>query len=236
MRLKNIVSVSLISLFFPLLLRALPQDQENFLDFEDAEGSVDFLLGDPPNQIQFIGFTVETLEDPSLLHSGTKAITLGPGQEGKIFTRKGIAEIEFYVVENTGAGKIEVRERDTDATGQEVFELTQQGVFTGFPNSINPEYNPPLQRIVAFSGNFLDESDLNYIDGMNEIKFLNVTGKLAIDDVGYTLIDGPRNNTVFTFFSEFQPTSDDITIGTSPFTATFSGADISQEAEDLLGF
>ena len=71
---------------------------------------------------------------------------------------------------------------------------------------------------------------------MNEIKFVNVTGKLAIDDVGYTLIDGPRNNTVFTFFSEFQPTGDDFTVGTSPFSATFSGADISQEAEDVLLF
>ena len=76
---KKIVSVSLIALFFPLLLRALPQDQEIFLDFEDAEGSGDFLLGAPPNDIQFIGFTVETLENPTLLHSGTKAITLGPG-------------------------------------------------------------------------------------------------------------------------------------------------------------
>ena len=235
MHLKNIVSVLLISLFFPFLLRALPQDQENFLDFEDAEGSGDILLGDPPNEIQFIGFTVETLEDPSLLHSGTKALTLGPGQEGKIFTRKGIAEIEFYVAETAGAGKIEVRELVSTATGED-FPLSQQGVFTGFPNSINPDSNPPLQRIVAFSGNFLDESDLNYIDGMNEIKFLNVTGKLVVDDVGYTLIDGPRNNTVFTFFSEFLPTSEDITVGTSPFSATFSGADISQEGEDLLQF
>ena len=64
MRLKIIVLVSLIALFFPLLLRALPQDQEVFLDFEDVEDSVDFLLGTPPNDIQFIGFTVETLEDP----------------------------------------------------------------------------------------------------------------------------------------------------------------------------
>ncbi len=236
MHLKGIVSVLLISLSFPLLLQALPQDQENFLDFENAEGSVDFLLGDPPNDIQFIGFTVETLEDPSLLHSGTKAITLGPGQEGKIFTRKGIAEIEFYVAENAGGGKLEVRQRQTSGTGQEVFNLSQQGSFTGFPNSINPDSNPPLQRIVAFSGDFQDLTDLNYNDGMNELKFFNVTGKLSIDDVGYTLIDGPSNNTVFTFFSEFQPTSEDITVGTSPFSATFSGGDVSQESEDDLQF
>ena len=236
MRIKNLVSVSLISLFFPLLLRALPQDQEKFLDFEDAEGSVDFLLGDPPNQIQFIGFTVETLEDPSLLHSGTKAITLGPGQEGKIFTRKGISEIEFYAAESTGGGKYEVRESGTSGTGQEIFTLSQQGSFTGLPNSINPESNPPLQKLVAFSGFFQDLDDLNYFDGIIEIKFINVTGKLSIDDVGYTLIDGPANNTVFTFFSEIDPTSEDFTIGTSPFSATFSGGDISQESEDDLQF
>ncbi len=234
MRLRNIVFVSLISLSFPLLLRALPQDQEIFLDFEDAEGSVDFLLGTPPNDIQFIGFTVETLEDPSLLHSGTKALTLGPGQEGKIFTRKGIAEIEFYVAETAGAGKIEVREITVDIVGVELIELTQQGVFTGFPTSINPDSNPALQRIVAFSGNFFDETDLNYIDGMNEIKFLNVSGTLVIDDVGYTLIDGPRNNTVFTFFSEFPESNKDITLGTSPITATFSGADLSEETSPPL--
>ncbi len=236
MRIKNLVSISLISLLFPLLLRALPQDQEVFLDFEDAEGSGDFLLGDPPNDIQFIGFTVETLEDPSLLHSGTKAITLGPGQEGKIFTRKGIAEIEFYAAESTGGGKYEVRERGTSGTGQEVFYFSQQGSFTGLPNSINPESNPPLQSLVAFSGFFQDLTDLNYADGMNEIKFFNVTGKLAIDDVGYTLIDGPSNNTVFTFFSEFPPSGDDITVGSSPFSATFSGGDISQESETPLNF
>ncbi len=237
MRFRNLVFILLIALSLPFQLSAFPQDLENFLDFEDAEGSVDFLLGDPPNQIQFIGFTVETLEDPNLLHSGTKALTLGPGQEGKIFTRKGIAEIEFYVAENTGAGKIEVRQRNPFDTSREVFELTHQNaVITGLPTSINPESNPPLQRLVGFSGNFLDESDLNYIDGMNEIKFINVTGKLVVDDVGYTLIDGPRNNTVFTFFSEFQPTSDDITVGTSPFSATFSGADISNELELQLEF
>ena len=234
MRIKNLVSVSLISLLFPLLLRALPQDQEVFLDFEDAEGSVDFLLGDPPNDIQFIGFTIETLEDPSLLHSGTKALTLGPGQEGKIFTRKGIAEIEFYVAETAGAGKIEVREITVDIVGVELIELTQQGVFTGFPTSINPDSNPALQRIVAFSGNFFDETDLNYIDGMNEIKFLNVSGTLVVDDVGYTLIDGPRNNSVFTFFSEFPESNNDITLGTSPITATFSGADLSEETSPPL--
>ncbi len=235
MHLKSIVSVWLISLFFPLLLlRAIPQDQEVFLDFEDAEGSVDFSLGDPPFDIRFIGFTVETLEDPSLLHSGTKALTLGPGQEGKIFTEKGIAEIEFYAAESTGAGKYEIRSIQLSDTSQIVFGInSMSGIITGLPQSISPDTNPPLQRAVAFSGFFQDLEDLNYFDGMHEIKFLNVTGKLSIDDLGFTFVDGPTNNTVFTYFREFPQTTDDITLGVSPFSATFSGGAVSQEAEEL---
>ncbi len=71
---KSYLTTLIIFVTSPALLTAAPQDQQVFLDFEDAEGSGDFLLGDPPNQIQFIGFTVETLEDPSLLHSGTKLV------------------------------------------------------------------------------------------------------------------------------------------------------------------
>ncbi len=240
MRIKNLVSVSLISLLFPLLLIALPQDQEVFLDFEDAEGSVDFTLGDPPNDVRFIGFTVETLEDPNLLHSGSKAITLGPGEEGKIFTNKGIAEIEFYVAENTGAGKIEVRgtidTRDIPQGRDEFYLVNPQGVVTGLPTSINPDTNPSPQRFVAFSGAFLDESDLNLFDGMRELKFVNVTGKLVIDDVGYTLVDGPTNNTAFTTFEEFPEGFQDNVVGVSPFTATFTDGFIFIAGEDPTFF
>ena len=226
MRLKNIVSVWLISLSLPLLLRALPQDQEVFLDFEDAEGSGDFTLVDPPNDVRFIGFTVETLEDPSLLHSGTKALTLGPGQEGKIFTDRGIAEIEFFVAENTGAGRIEVRGTNDNPNLQtqhdDFFLVNPQGVVNGLPTSINPDTNPSPQVFIAFSGAFLDTSDLNLFDGMREIKFVNVTGKLVIDDVGYTLIDGPTNNTYFVNFDEFPAGFQDNVVGVSPTTATFT--------------
>ena len=111
MNCKNLISTLINSFFLFVHLSALPQDQEVFLDFEDADGSADFTLGEPPNDIRFIGFTVETLEDTSLLHSGSRALTLGPGQEGKIFTEKGIQLLEFYVAESTGAGKIEIRGR-----------------------------------------------------------------------------------------------------------------------------
>ena len=239
MQLKKIVLVSLISLLFPLILRALPQDQEVFLDFEDAEGTVDFSLGDPPNDIRFIGFTVETLEDPNLLHSGSKAITLGPGQEGKIFTDKGIFEIEFYVAENTGAGRIEVR-GTVDIAESEVhddfFLVNPQGVVNGLPSSINPDTNPSPQGFTAFSQDFLDTTDLNLFDGMREVKFTNVTGKLVIDDVGYTLVDGPTNNTVFTTFSEFPEGFQDNVVGVSPNTASFTDGFIFIAAEEPANF
>ncbi len=231
MDLKNLIFL----LIFPSLLSvhftALAQDQEVFLDFENAEGSVDFTLGEPPNDIRFIGFTVETLEDSSLLHSGSRALTLGPGEEGKIFTEKGIAEIEFYVAESTGAGKIEIRGR-VDEDRRELVDIREDfflsnpnGVVNGLPASISPGANPPLQRFVAFSGNFFDDTDLNFVYGMKEIKFVNVTGKLSIDDVSYTLIDGPTNNTVYSDFNEFVDKDtgfDDFIVGASPYSATFS--------------
>ena len=179
--------------------------------------------------MKMIGFKVETLEDPSLLHSGSKAITLGPGEEGKIFTERGIGEIEFYAAETTGAGKIEVRGIETNAQGVDnlYFIFSPEYVVTGLPTSINPDSNPLVQRFDAFIKDFqyINSSSGAYFEGMGEIKFFNVTGKLVIDDLGFTLSDEPRNNTVFTTFPDLQGGSvsvDDITIGSSPFTATFS--------------
>ena len=80
----------LIASSLPLLLSALPQDLEVFTDFEDINGEGEFFIGEEPNRVTVLGFKVETLEDPSLLHSGSKAITLGPGQEGKIFSQRGM--------------------------------------------------------------------------------------------------------------------------------------------------
>ncbi len=232
MRLKNLVLVSLISLFLPILLRALPQDQENFFDFEDAEGSGDFRLGEPPNDIQFIGFTIETLEDPALLHSGSKALTLGPGQEGRIVSNRGIATIEFYAAESTGGGKIEVRGlvNPIEFGGSDSFAtvtvIGNNGEVEGLPANINLGANPPLQSFVADSGDFLDDTDLEFLEGIKEVKILNVSGKFSIDDLGYTLTNKPSNSSVYTRFDEFgvgAGLSGPITIGTSPHTATFDG-------------
>lgn len=82
MHINKRVFVSLISLSFPLLLRALPEDHEVFTDFENINGDGEFFIGEVPNRVKFIGFKVETLEDPYLLHSGSRAITLAPGEEG----------------------------------------------------------------------------------------------------------------------------------------------------------
>ena len=213
---------------------ALPQDQEIFLDFENAEGSGDFTLGEPPNTIQFVGFTVETLDDPALLHSGTKAITLGPGQEGKIISQRGINTLEFYAAESTGGGKVEVRGDKNSVGGRAggigkvITVIGDNGEVVGLPANISPGANPALQSFIADSGNFLDATDLEFLEGIKEVKILNVTGKLSIDDLGYTPTDKPVNNTVYTRFEldegfgvgdgRLEPFS----IGTSPYTATFT--------------
>ncbi len=235
MKLKKFLPVTSALLIFPLFLQAAPQDQEVFLDFEGAEGSGQFTLGEPPNDIQFLGFTIETLEDPTLLHSGTKALTLGPSQEGRIVSSRGINTIEFYAAESTGGGKIEIRgdaNSEGGLAGGLPFVTTvigENGEVEGLPANISPGANPPLQSFVADSGNFLDGTDQEFIEGIKEIKFLNVTAKLSIDDLGYTITDKPANNSVYTQFEEFgvgSGLSGPITIGASPNSATFDGGQI----------
>jgi len=198
MNFKNqLLFFCLLIIALPLFLYGLPQDLEVFTDFEDINGEGEFFIGEEPNRIKIIGFKVETLEDPSLLHSGSKALTLGPGEEGKIFFEKGIAEIEFYVAENTGAGKIEARGWLSSLTNGFGIHLLPNAedegyVVTGLPTSINPDINPPVQRFVAVSEDFRRiDPFTEYFDGMVEIKFFNVAGKLVIDDLGFTLSDLP---------------------------------------------
>ena len=230
----KIFTILILLLCLPASLYALPQDQEVFLDFEDAEGSGDFTLGEPPNTIQFVGFTVETLEDPALLHSGTKAITLGPGQEGKIISFRGINTLEFYAAESTGGGKIEIRGDKNSEGGlaggfpEVITVIGDNGEVVGLPANISPGANPVLQSFLADSGNFLDATDLEFLEGIKEVRILNVTGKFSIDDLGYTPTDKPVNNTVYTRFESSEGFGvgdgalEPITIGTSPYTATFT--------------
>ncbi len=235
MRTKNLVSLSLIYLLFPVLLSALPQDLEVFTDFEDISGEGQFFIGEEPNRVKLVGFTVETLEDPALLHSGTKAITLGPGQEGVIVSERGLDEIQFYAAENTGAGKIEYRGNYILADGTIGIILADNGVIDGLPNNISPGANPPLQSGIADSGIFIDNDDFDFIDGIREIKIKNVTGKFSIDDLGFTLTSRPSNNTVYTYFDEFSVglgQFEPIVIGTSPYTASFEGGIIMSRASE----
>ena len=236
----------LTSLVFTGWLSAQPQSLETFFDFEnESVTGTDFILGVEPNTIRFIGFTLETLEDPSLLHSGIKALTLGPGEEGRIINERGIAEIQFYVAENTGAGKIEARGPGFIPRAARDFQPVElillpppQYVATSLPTSINPDSNPPVQRFVAVREDIqaILHPFNDYFDGMTEIKFINVTGKLVIDDLGFTLTGEPRNNTVYTTFNELPPGGDalggdELTIGSSPFTATFSNGFV-----EILGY
>ncbi len=237
---KKLVSLSLISLMLPVMLSALPQDLEVFTDFENISGEGDFYIGEFPDRIRLIGFTVETLEDPALLHSGSKAITLGPGQEGIIVSERGLDEIQFYAGENTGAGKIEYRGNYEVASGSGFgtsigLILADNGVVDGLPNNISPGANPPLQGGISDSGVFFDNDDFDFIDGIREIKIKDVTGKLSIDDLGFTTTSRPSNNTVYTYFDEFSVGTgqfEPIVIGTSPYTATLEGGIIMSRAAE----
>ena len=231
MRKKNLVSISLISLVLPALLSALPQELEVFTDFEDISGGGEFFIGEEPNRIKLVGFTVETLDDPALLHSGTKAITLGPGQEGVIVSERGIQLLQFYAGESTGAGRIELRGNiDFQQNAEIILVIAENnGIVEGLPTDISPSANPPLQSFVADSNIFFDTTDFNFLDGIKEIKFKNVSGKFSLDDLGFTLTDRSSNNTVFTTFEEFsvgEGSMAPLIIGESPNSATFDGGEI----------
>ena len=231
---KNTLTLIIFSVFSPLLLIALPQDLEIFTDFENVSGEGTIFIGEEPNVITLVGFTVETLEDPAQLHSGTKALTLGPGQEGQIISNRGLQFLQLYAGETTGAGRIEVRgiknigfndgtDRHTDLVlgGDDA-----NGVVEGLPANISPGANPTLYSWVGDSGSFFDTTDLDFHSGIQNVKFLNVTGKLVIDDLGFTLTDFPSNNTVYEEFDtygagdgEFEP----IILGMPPYIATIEG-------------
>ncbi len=225
----KIIPLLILLLYLPVHLSALPQDLEVFTDFEDISGEGEFFIGEEPNRVKLVGFTVETLEDPALLHSGTKAITLGPGQEGVIVSERGIDEIQFYAAENTGAGRIEPRGNFPFEGLIFVLVLADNGIVEGLPTNISPGANPPLQSFVSDSDMFLDSADFDFLDGIKELKVKNVSGKFSLDDLGFTITERPSNNTVFTTFEEFSVGAGltaPIIVGESPNSATFDGGSI----------
>ncbi len=219
----KLLSGLLIYFGIPVLLHALPQDLDTFFDFENitAEGS-DFTIGQSPFTVRVINFTLETVENPSLTHSGTKALVLVPGaQEGKILFERGVNLVQFYAAETNGSGRLELRDKN-------FFTLAEQGLVVGLPADISPGANPPFQSFVSFSGDIADTTDLNYTAGIKEIKVVNVTGQFSIDDLGFTYSEGPPNNTVFEDFegAAGNPVFANLanfTLGQPPFTASFTG-------------
>ena len=237
MLLKRSLAFFILSLLSPVLLIALPQDLEIFTDFENVSGEGTIFIGVEPSVVTLIGFTVETLEDPAQLHSGTKALTLGPGQEGRIVSNRGLQFLQFYAGESTGGGKIEVRGVKNVGSSQGSDRHTElvlggtdaNAVIEGLPANISPGANPTLYSWVGDSGNFFDVTDLDFLSGIKDVKLFNVTGKLVIDDLGFTLTDFPSNNTVYEEFDSFgvgEGLQAPIIIGTPPNTATLEGGSI----------
>ena len=225
MYLKNIVSFLLISLTFPAVISALPQDLDTYFDFENETATgTDFILGVEPFTIRVIGFTLETVDNLALAHSGNKALVLEAGQEGIIILERGANLLQFYAAETTGGGRLELRERNR-------FVLRTNGLIEGLPANISSGANPPLQSFVGFSGDINDDTDLTFTSGVLEIKIINVSGRAAIDDLGFTYTVGPPNNTIFQDFEniigkpEFKSpnTRVNFTIGEPPYTASFTG-------------
>ena len=154
---KNIHKLYLVALFIlplPFILYAAPEDLDTFYDFEDVEGEGTLYIGQPPNNITVTGFTLQPIDNPALYHSGTKALILGPGQEGKIIFERGVQNLQFYAADSDGGGRIELRDRNR-------IQLAEQGVVEGLPTNISPGANPQLQSFVAFNTDIMVTSDLN---------------------------------------------------------------------------
>ncbi len=195
-------------------------------DFENdtAEGT-EFIIGQSPTSIHVINFTLETVENPALAHSGTKALVLVPGAtEGKIIMERGVQDLQFYVADTQGGGRVELRDKN-------FLVLHENGVVNGFPADISSGANPPAQNFVAFNSDIFVTTDLNYTNGIKEIKIVNPSGQISLDDLTFTNVIGPPNNI---FFEDFSVLSNhpifkvpvnraNFTLGQSPVTATFSG-------------
>jgi hypothetical protein len=232
-----IILFYLISLnFLQVHLFGLPEDQNVFFDFEEitAEGT-DFTIGVPPNTIRVIGFTLQDVENPNLAHSGSRALVLDPSvSDHKILFERGVNLLQFYATDTLGGGRIELRDKNFSV-------ITAQGTVIGLPTNISPGANPPLQSFVAFSGNAADPNDLNFTNGIKELKIINASGQFAIDDIGFTYMVGPPDNTVFDDFEGLQLSNPvfanraNFTLGVSPVSATFTGG-LVQSASGLTRY
>ena len=176
-----------------------------------------------------INFFLETVTDPALAHSGTQALVLVPGAtEGKILFERGVQELKFYAADTEGGSRIELRDKN-------FIILAEPGVVDGLPANISLGANPPLQSFIAFNRDTNVTTDLNFTNGIKEIKIVNPGGSVALDDLGFSYVDGPPDNTVFEDFSglDNHPIFStfvnrvNFTLGTPPVTATFTGGIVS---------
>ena len=195
-------------------------------DFEnDTAGGTEFIIGQSPTSIHVINFTLETVENPALAHSGTKALVLVPGAtEGKILMERGVQDLQFYVADTQGGGRLELRDKN--------FQVTHEnGIVNGFSADISPGANPPAQNFVAFNSDIFVTTDLNFTNGIKEIKIVNPSGQVSIDDLTFTNTAGPPNNIFFEDFPDLgnhpifkiPVNRTNFTLGQSPVTATFTG-------------
>jgi hypothetical protein len=140
------------------MLSAQPQTLDTFFDFENvtAEGS-EFIIGEAPFTIRIIGFTLQDVENPSLAHSGSRALVLDPNvSDHKILFERGVNLLQFYATDTLGGGRIELRDKN-------FLTLATAGVVNGLPTT------PGLQSFVAFSGDVQDLTDLNFTSGITEV-------------------------------------------------------------------
>ncbi len=236
MKYRNLLTVLVLSLGHSLALNAAPQDLNTFFDFENVTGEgAEFIIGESPNSIRVIGFDLLSVGNPALYHSGSKALMLSAGvAEGKILFERGVNSLQFYAVDTGGGGRIELRDKNFAV-------LSQQGTVTGLPTNISPGANPLLQSFVAFSGTAADPTDLDFTNGITELKIINATGQVAIDDLGFSYVVGPPDNTVYDDFEGLQFGSPvfanraNFTLGTSPVSATFTGG-LVQSASGLTRY
>ncbi len=209
-----------VSFSVSAILNAQPESLDTLYDFENitADGS-DFTIGEAPFTIRVIGYTLQDVENPTLAHSGNRALVLDPSApEHKILFERGVNLLQFYAVDTAGGSKIELRDKNF------IF-LADEGVVNGLPTTHG------LQSFVSFSGDIQDLTDLNFTNGIKEIKLVNPGGQVAIDDLGFTYVEGPPNNTVYEDFTDLNnhPIFKDFskranfTLGVSPYSATFTG-------------
>ncbi len=106
MLLKKSLAFIIASVLSPVLLIALPQDLEIFTDFENVSGEGTIFIGVEPNVVTLVGFTVETLEDPAQLHSGTKALTWGRDRREGLSPTGGFNFLNFMRVKRQAGANL----------------------------------------------------------------------------------------------------------------------------------